>query len=194
MQLADNVNDATSTIIGMHSGCMKGCVEGLNGCVTKSRRPTSRYDACDEPCENWRELTQQVCFALLHGLDMTCFLNTHSSKHRRQPSLNHSVSIRGRSPRSPTETRSEVRLTWTLTSTHVLWHLLTSTESRNHQEAPKQDYMELRHFTYWTSTNGDAENFWQGRRPARGRIFWYGQNQWFKVRFVSRSWKYKYFI
>ena len=58
-----------------------------------------------------------------------------------------------------------------LTRNHVLWHLLTNTESRNHQEAPKQDYMELRHFTYWTSTNGDAENFWQGRRPARGRFF-----------------------
>jgi len=75
----------------------------------------------------------------------TCYPNNHSSKHRRQQSLggalnHHSVSIRGRSPRSPTETRFEVRLTRTLTriANQVVWHLLTSTESRNHQEPPNR--------------------------------------------------------
>ena len=100
-------------------------------------------------------MTQQVCFAAWCGSQERRVIppNNHSSKHRRQQSLggalnHHSVSIRGRSPRSPTETRFEVRLTRTLTRNQVVWHLLTSAESRNHQEALKQDYMELRHFTY----------------------------------------------
>ena len=72
-----------------------------------------------------------------------------SNRQLIEKALTHrSVSIRGRSPRSPSETRFEVRLTRTLTRNQVVWHLLTSTESRNHQEAPKHDYMELRHFTY----------------------------------------------
>ena len=115
-----------------------------------------------------------LCPSAWFGYDVFsqhAFLKTQATaKPRRSTKSPQCIDTGTKSPFANRNTFWSTTHVNSLTRNHVLWHPPTNTESRNHQEAPKQDYMELRHFTYWTSTNGDAENFWQGRRPARGRI------------------------